>query len=204
MENSFNSFTKKKSQYSNSYSQHHNEEEEESGWTGYFEDFSNCSSTTSSDFGSSSMISDADSCAAWKKKNHGLVNNIHDDVRLVLEKSCKNLSIFNTTNKKKRRSSSRVVDDSLEDTASSPVNSPKVRETRELDVISPDMNVYESNIHISQGKRRLLSDHCLDMQFEDDKRNAIGREINECTELRKRGFCLVPMSMLVNYVAGQN
>ncbi|KAI3971944.1 hypothetical protein MKX01_030145 [Papaver californicum] len=203
MENSINSFTKKRSRYSNSYSQHHNEEEEESGWTGYFEDFSNCSSNTSSDFGSSSMISDAASCAAWKKKNHALVNNIHDDVRLVLEKCCKNLNIFNTTNTKKRRSS-RVVDDSLEDTASSPVNSPKVSETRELDVISPEINVYESNIDISQGKRRILPDHCLDMKFKDDKRNGIGREINECTELRKRGFCLVPMSMLVNYVAGQN
>ncbi|KAI3928419.1 hypothetical protein MKW98_024020 [Papaver atlanticum] len=198
MENSINSFTKKKSQYSNSYSSQQHSEEEESGWTGYFEDYSNCSSITSSDFGSSSMVSDAASCAAWKKKNHALVN---DDVRLVLEKSCKNLIIFNSnTNNKKRRS--RVVDDSLEDTASSPVNSPKVSETRELDVMSsPAKNVYESNIDISQGKRRILSDHCFDMQFKDEKRNAIG---NECTELRKRGFCLVPMSMLVNYVAGQN
>ncbi|KAI3843306.1 hypothetical protein MKW92_016230 [Papaver armeniacum] len=201
MENSVNSFTKKKIQYSNSYSSQQHTDEEESGWTGYFEDFSNCSSITSSDFGSSSMVSDAGSCAAWKKKNHALVNNMNDDVRLALEKSCKNLNIFNSnTNNKKRRS--RVVDDSLEDTASSPVNSPKVSETTELDAMSsPAKNVYESNIHISQGKRRILSDHCFDMQFKDDKRNAIG---NECTELRKRGFCLVPMSMLVNYVAGQN
>ncbi|KAI3866000.1 hypothetical protein MKX03_019525 [Papaver bracteatum] len=203
MENSVNSFTKKKTQYSNSYSQQHNEEEEESGWTGYFEDYSNCSSITSSDFGSSSMVSDAASCAAWKKKNQALlVNNMNDDVRLVLEKSCKNLNIFNSNTNINKKRRSRIVDDSLEDTASSPVNSPKVSETRELDVMScPAKNVYESNIDISQGKRRILSDHCFDMQFKDEKRNAIG---NECTELRKRGFCLVPMSMLVNYVAGQN
>lgn len=84
--------------------------DEESGWTAYFEDFSTYreQSFSSSTFCSSSLVSDAASSAAWK--------NSHIDLKAP-ERLC-----F-----KKTRTKVISVDDSLEDTASSPVNSPKVR-----------------------------------------------------------------------------
>ncbi|OVA16183.1 hypothetical protein BVC80_8519g17 [Macleaya cordata] len=173
---------------------------EESGWTDYFEDFLSEDhlnreySSNSSGFGmsSNSMVSDAASCAAWNNK---FSSNDQHNVNVRLENGCKNLSFS-----KKRRS--RVVvhdhhDDSLEDTASSPVNSPKVSDLRQLDM-NPRKKFYE-NIEISQEKRR----NCIELQNRDEERNEIlssmGRE-NECTELKKRGLCLVPLSMLVNYL----
>lgn len=100
----------------------HDEPEEESGWTAYFEDFSNdninreeysyCSS-----FGSPSLVSDAASCAAWKLSNKHRVD-------VATSKMPKKLKF------KKPRARQICDDDSLEDTASSPVNSPKVRLTK--------------------------------------------------------------------------
>ena len=90
-----------------------NESPEESGWTKYFEDFLAYNKDHSSspsgnyDYGNSSLVSDAASSAAGTKK-------------LSLEKTCKKLSF------KKRKTKGAVVDDALEDTASSPVSSPKV------------------------------------------------------------------------------
>jgi hypothetical protein len=83
---------------------------EESGWTAYFEDFSRDREDSFSNysFGTSSLVSDAASSAAWK--------NSHNDL-----KTPKRLCF------KKTRTKVISVDDSLEDTASSPVNSPKVR-----------------------------------------------------------------------------
>lgn len=102
-----------------------NESPEESGWTMYFEDFlanKEHSSSPSGNYGrasygygSSSLVSDAASSAGRKK----LVDNDHVAV-LSLEKRCKKLSF------KKRKTKGAVVDDALEDTASSPVTSPKV------------------------------------------------------------------------------
>lgn len=90
--------------------------EEESGWTAYFEDFSsnnNRENSYCSSFCSPSLVSDAASCAAWKlsEKNH-----LPD---------CS--SIPKKLKFKKTRTEQIWFDDSLEDTASSPVNSPKVR-----------------------------------------------------------------------------
>lgn len=88
--------------------------QEESGWTTYFEDFSKgiepsyCSSLG----GGSSLLSDAASNAAWKFSHH------HN--HLVASKLPKKLCF------KKTRSKMISDDDPLEDTASSPVNSPKV------------------------------------------------------------------------------
>jgi hypothetical protein len=105
MENSTNSMSKALSSNERS--------PEESGWTVYFEDFlvnnnnneeehSYCSSR----FKSSSLVSDAASLAGKKS----------------LDKiSSKRLSF------KKRKTIGALVDDALEDTASSPVSSPKVR-----------------------------------------------------------------------------
>lgn len=94
------------------------ESSEESSWTKYFEDFFNnhnnidinhddekCSVSFSDfDDGSSSLISDA----AAKK----LADCAQDGMRLSF--------------KKRKKIKTRLVDDDLEDTASSPINSPKV------------------------------------------------------------------------------
>lgn len=90
---------------------------EESGWTCYFEDLSKdieqsyCSST----FGGSSLVSDAASCASWKFSHKN--KNIHVKNSPYLSKK---LSL------KKKRTKQILDDDPLEDTASSPLNSPKV------------------------------------------------------------------------------
>lgn len=83
---------------------------EESGWTKYLEDFSSYKGhdDSSSSFHSSSLVSDAASSAAWKNSNN-------KDLKVP-----KTLLGFKNTRAK-------IIDDSLEDTASSPVNSPKVR-----------------------------------------------------------------------------
>ena len=77
--------------------------DEESGWTAYFEDFSNYNREQSFDTSNNSLLSDAASCAAWKIS--------HNNLKIP----------------KKTRTKIISIDDSLEDTASSPVSSPKVR-----------------------------------------------------------------------------
>ena len=90
---------------------------EESGWTSYFEDFSHHNeedhSLCSGTFDSSSMVSDAASFPPWKSSN-------------VVAGSSINGGLPKKLTFKKTRAKEISLDDSLEDTASSPVNSPKV------------------------------------------------------------------------------
>lgn len=104
--------------------------EEESGWTAYFQDFSDHQqeqeqeqheeqSLCSSFAATSSMVSDAGSHAAWRISrgghNHvgaGDVGSPKAPIKLSLKKT--------------RTKQISAHDDSLEDTASSPANSPKV------------------------------------------------------------------------------
>ncbi|XWS69527.1 hypothetical protein CRYUN_Cryun04dG0186700 [Craigia yunnanensis] len=96
---------------------------EESGWTAYFEDLSNndhqqnsyCSSFSCS----SSLISDAATTGAAWKKSH---NNHHV---FACSSTCAPSKIPKKIKFKKTRTKEIREDDSLEDTASSPVNSPK-------------------------------------------------------------------------------
>lgn len=97
---------------------------EESGWTMYFEDlFDNdndddrCS--ISSDFASSSLVSDAASLMTAKKL--GSADRELQAQEFVVGKNG-NRSSF----KKRKKTKAALIDDSLEDTASSPVNSAKV------------------------------------------------------------------------------
>lgn len=106
---------------------------EESGWTMYFEDFfaqnnredrddgfNEHSSFSFDDDGSSSMVSDAASLAVKKSAgdHHG---------EKVVGFPINNKSFKYNLSLKKRRTKGALLDDPLEDTASSPVNSPKVR-----------------------------------------------------------------------------
>ncbi|XP_039047221.1 vascular-related unknown protein 1-like [Hibiscus syriacus] len=170
---------------------------EESGWTAYFEDFSNnnhhlhhqqnsyCSSFSCG----SSLISDAATTrgAAWKSSsNHTNIDHHH--------------RVFPRKLRFKKIRSEEICDqdDSLEDTASSPVNSPKVSDDWKSINMNPrkreDQAAHSSlgkeseenfsDIHNEEGRNKL--------NFHDGKK--------DCTELNKRGLCLVPFSMLVNYL----
>lgn len=92
---------------------------EESGWTVYFDDFmaSGNGESSASPNGyckeSSSLVSDAASYAAWKI--------LGSEKPWTAPAAC-----FKKLNFKKRKTGAVLEDDSLEDTASSPVNSPKV------------------------------------------------------------------------------
>ncbi|OIV99213.1 hypothetical protein TanjilG_06518 [Lupinus angustifolius] len=138
---------------------------EESGWTCYLEDFSQgIEPSYCSSLGGSSLVSDAASYAAWKfsHRNHG--------------KGSSATSLLKKLNFKKTRTKQISVDDPLEDTASSPVNSPKVK-----------------GFTSSENYSELLT------HDEHDQVNLNGKNIG-LTDLKKRGLCLVPMSMLVNYL----
>lgn len=96
--------------------------EEESGWTTYFEDFMASEERrraaggySSSVVAGNSMISDAASCAPRKT-----AKGQPPTASLEVSEKYRMLSL-------KRRKERRLLeDDALEDTASSPVNSPKV------------------------------------------------------------------------------
>ncbi|EHA8591231.1 vascular-relatedprotein 1-like [Cocos nucifera] len=111
---------------------------EESGWTSYLEDFlasqKKEGSSTSSGFspsvgGGSSMVSDATSCVAWRPPAHAEPS-----------KGCKKLCF------KKRKAKLTLGDDPLEDTASSPLNSPKVGD---LNYLGVDLRKEEDDRKIS-------------------------------------------------------
>jgi len=96
------------------------ESSEESSWTKYFEDFFNndqkCSINSFSDFddGSSSLVSDAGNSLVGEKKlaDHSAQGGMQYIKRLSF--------------KKRKKIITSLVDHDLEDTASSPINSPKV------------------------------------------------------------------------------
>ncbi|KAI0495182.1 hypothetical protein KFK09_025332 [Dendrobium nobile] len=156
---------------------------EESGWTSYFEDFlasekrkatetASSSSCSSSLHEGSSMVSDAASCTAWKphqKQSFG---------KLSLKRM-----------KKERRV---LEDDSLEDTASSPVNSPKVGEFSLLDAKATKKRE-------NKNKMAGYGDY-KELECEGIKEPNYVGIVDECSELRKQGLCLVHLSMFSNYL----
>ncbi|XP_050206798.1 vascular-related unknown protein 1 [Mercurialis annua] len=183
-------------------------DEEESGWTAYFEDFSadqrrnnDEEHSFSCSFGNSSMVSDAASIPAWINKSNTTASNIYDHNYINNKKK---ISSFGADGSpkfakklilKKTRAKEIYHDDSLEDTASSPVNSPKVSEFG-----MADMNSGKTNDHFnsSLGKGGILEEYGLETN-ERCERSYSGNNIDN-TNLKKRGLCLVPMSMLVNYL----
>ncbi|XP_042971736.1 vascular-related unknown protein 1 isoform X2 [Carya illinoinensis] len=153
---------------------------EESGWTAYFEDLSSYEghSSSNSSLHTSSVVSDAASSATWKNSNS-------------------NLKIPKRLGFKKTRTKIISFDDSLEDTASSPVSSPKVG-----DLEPGDMNPRKAHDHhiISSLSKADTLDH-YNPELQADERREImnfgGKNNHDYTELRKRGLCLVPLSKLI-------
>ncbi|RWW57617.1 hypothetical protein BHE74_00035616 [Ensete ventricosum] len=96
---------------------------EESGWTMYFEEFmaseerKAAGGFSSGVVSGSSIVSDAASCVAFDPSSVGLEVSEEKYRKLSLKKK----------KKKSKRGKGLLDDDSLEDTASSPVNSPKVK-----------------------------------------------------------------------------
>lgn len=93
-------------------------------------------------------------------------------------------------------------DDSLEDTASSPVNSPKVSALSHLE-LSPKRRcnvrdlTKEVGVGDDDGREGM---NCADemvegVRFVDQSQ----RSITPCAELKDKGLCLFPLSMLLNY-----
>ncbi|XP_057796657.1 vascular-related unknown protein 1-like [Salvia miltiorrhiza] len=150
---------------------------EESGWTKYLEDFS-CKKEESF-ISSSSMISDA----AW--------NGSDTIKRLNLKKLNRSMN---------RRKFTYEYDDDLEDTASSPVHSPKVSTMKQMEVNHRKMDDVASCDFLGQqsSSKNFLK---LDREERNSKNNIIeNKSSDQYMELRKRGLCLVPMSALMNYI----
>ncbi|KAG5140968.1 hypothetical protein JHK84_034736 [Glycine max] len=157
---------------------------EESGWTSYFEEFSKGMEQQSycSSLGGSSLVSDAASCAAWKLSHHNhLVSYPSNNV------------ISKKLRFKKTRTQQISDDDPLDDTASSPVNSPKVG-----DLKVSGKNDDQLNGSTSRGKG-FNSQHYPKLQADECDINFNGNNVECKTNLKKKGLCLVPLSMLVNY-----
>ncbi|GMI99833.1 VASCULAR-RELATED UNKNOWN PROTEIN 1 [Hibiscus trionum] len=158
---------------------------EESGWTAYFEDFSNNNHYHDRQLNSycpsfscgSSLISDAATTrgAAWKPSDKNTDRVFPKKLRF----------------KKTRTKEICDEDDSLEDTASSPVNSPKVSDDWKSNDMNPRKREDQAP-HSSLGKES--AENCSDIHIEEENK------LSDCTELNKRGLCLVPFSMLVNYL----
>ncbi|CAK7338386.1 unnamed protein product [Dovyalis caffra] len=180
---------------SNEKTTDHDSFEEESGWTTYFEDFfaqNNEEDHVHHDYQytslsldhdrSSSIVSDAASLVVKKSADEQVVGLPID-----------NRSFKYSLSFKKRRTKGALVDDALEDTASSPVNSPKVYENMMINQCKKSTK-QKDNMEISQDKGSA--------SIQIDKRSDLGFVVGESdnTELKKRGLCLVPLSMVVNYL----
>ncbi|KAJ0045251.1 hypothetical protein Pint_04216 [Pistacia integerrima] len=170
------------------------EEEEESGWTVYFdelfdgdnddarynEEINSCFSASPE----SSLISDAASSSVLVKKSAAHHHHPHHDVHDRNKRSI--------MSSKKRKT--KVADNDLEDTASSPVNSPKIYSL--MNQLERKPAEAKDVMDISQENGSTSAQR--DGRAENNNSNCNNEE--EESELKKRGLCLVPLSMLVKYI----
>ncbi|KAK8651799.1 hypothetical protein V6N13_141381 [Hibiscus sabdariffa] len=166
------------------------ESPEESSWTMYLEDFSNNNNTDAIDINDNSSI---------------LSHTNHQTFSLIPEAACSaagrrgsgpgpalghKISNGNLSFKKRKikRSSSGFVDHDLEDTATSPANSPKV-----CNLVN-QFDKHEDAMGISQGIKGSASG-----QINEELMGFDGGE-NGDDVLKKKGLCLVPLSMVLHYL----
>ncbi|KGN58042.2 vascular-related unknown protein 4 [Cucumis sativus] len=172
----------------NSLNYHGEESPEDSGWTIYFEDFLNTDNPNShnqslTSFSASSHFSldvtDAASSVAHRKLPH----DHNDQVSEQPGFGYKDDDHINFFKKRKMIKELFVKDEALEDTASSPVNSPKI----------------SGSTYFSKNQKH--RDNLIAPEVEERREmdNLIGIG-NDYTELKKRGLCLVPLSMVLNYL----
>ncbi|XP_062028478.1 vascular-related unknown protein 1 [Rosa rugosa] len=147
-------------------------EEEESGWTKYFEDFSNNTRADQEQTSfCSSLVSDASSGAAWRVSHN------------------------NSVPKKLKKKPKKIGDHDLEDTASSPVNSPKIGDLRPVDHMNP-RKIDDHRININS----LGKEHFAEMKQADENSSDCSGKNDQNTDLKKKGLCLVPLNLLMNYL----
>ncbi|XP_027126990.1 vascular-related unknown protein 1-like [Coffea arabica] len=154
---------------------------EESGWTQYFDDFSSDQKehdSSSYSNGSPSLVSDA---ASPNKKESGPCSAFSDQ------------QVPRRLNVKEKRTKKYSCDD-LEDTASSPVNSPKVSSLKPMD--STYRRTDESIGNFRGKETRPVALH------QSDERSSINFDgkNNGYVELKKKGLCLMPFSMVLHYL----
>nr|XP_011460998.1 PREDICTED: uncharacterized protein LOC105350518 [Fragaria vesca subsp. vesca] len=166
-------------------------ESEESSWTMYLEDFLTSShhhddQHHSSSFSSgyeNSIVSDAASSFS------NLGNNCNEEVLGFSNRSSSPSCII-----KRKAKKALLHDDALEDTATSPANSPKV------------CNLYHSGNmkqNLQRDNRDIISKEKGSTSGNVDGTSPTELDFNgresDCTGLKKKGLCLVPFSMVANY-----
>ncbi|CAH8391488.1 unnamed protein product [Eruca vesicaria subsp. sativa] len=172
-------------------------QQEESGWTTYLEDFSNQYRIHPEDNDhqdkslcslldvSPSLVSDA---AADAFSGRSFPVNL--PVKLKFGKA---------------RTKKICEDDSLEDTASSPVNSPKVSQIEHIQTPPRKHDDFVSSSFV-MGNMRGMGEHQIQIQEGGEQNMTMMRNLREGNntnnnnmDLRSRGLCVVPISMLANY-----
>ncbi|MCD7469188.1 hypothetical protein HAX54_008039 [Datura stramonium] len=130
-----------------------------------------------------SLLSDAASSHHAPWKNNYYCNTNYNQL-LVVNDECSPKKL----NLKKLPRNKKINDPDLEDTASSPVNSPKVSNFKKMEINYRRTENSTGNFLGNEGSSR---------QFQEMQK--VERGNNGYTDLKKKGLCLVPLSMLVNY-----
>ncbi|XP_010443057.1 PREDICTED: uncharacterized protein LOC104726002 [Camelina sativa] len=147
---------------------------EESSWTMYFEDFFEASSSiVHVGDCSSSSISDAASCVATKKTLH------------VSKQEGSNSNSMNIIKRTRNREIPFGRHHDLEDTASSPSHSP---------------NVCSMMNHLLDNNTRHGGCIVGDDTINEKRDSALQNQGGLSVALEKKGLCLVPLSMVTNYL----
>ncbi|KAG7578186.1 hypothetical protein ISN45_Aa03g023950 [Arabidopsis thaliana x Arabidopsis arenosa] len=178
---------------------HGGDHQEESGWTTYLDDYSNQYRTTHHE---ENDHQDKSSCSLLGAST----SLVSDAATHAL--SGKSFPVnFPAKLKFGRGRTKRIFeDDSLEDTASSPVNSPKVSQFEHIQTPPRKIEDYVSSSFV-MGNIRGMGDHQIQIQEGDEQKMALMRNLiegnnnnnNKNMDLRSRGLCVVPISMLANF-----
>ncbi|CAH8383538.1 unnamed protein product [Eruca vesicaria subsp. sativa] len=173
---------------------HASDYQEESGWTAYLDDFSNQYRTHRED----SDHQDKSSCSLLDV-SPSLVSDAATDAF-----SGQGFPVNFPVKLKfgKARTKKICEDDSLEDTASSPVNSPKVSQVEHIQT-HPRKNEDYVCSSFAMRTTRGMGDNQIQIQKGNEQNMTIMRNLGEGNinnmDLRSKGLCVVPISMLANF-----
>ncbi|KAM1256440.1 hypothetical protein PS2_030351 [Malus domestica] len=168
------------------------ESPEESSWTMYLQDFMITNSQDDDD-----DDDDRSSFSSYGYENCSIISDAASSVtrKFTINGEVLGFGVVGGYNRSdvmiKRKPKEAFLDDALEDTASSPVNSPKVCNLSQSTVEPTIQKDYKDIPNAEKGSASGRVDERNESGF-------IGRE-SDCTELKKRGLCLVPFSMVANY-----
>ncbi|XP_059664625.1 vascular-related unknown protein 1-like isoform X2 [Cornus florida] len=166
-------------------------EEEESSWTYYFQDF----------LGNNHNINEDNNTASFSSRsadqNPSLVSDAASNLLLSKKYFPNNDQVVGFSKSKKlsfnkRKAKGALFDAALEDTASSPLNSPKVCGLNQLEVNRKE-----------RGDTNISREKCSNSGKTDEERSEMGfgaGRDSDYTNLKKKGLRLVPVSMFDNYL----